>query len=256
MEMLKTVTEPITQVAKISELRGLYDQLASRDEEVLLLEGEIHSNMKPGFLRFGSDGARKEFTRLVLTGIRPIGPIHLVAERIARRMQAENDGRQFMSAHMRRGDFVVFSWTPENIIEAHIARVKDRLLKGLQLVKKLSHSPPQTVDVPGITPLSFFGGTPLPLPSDKFFVLTDERSPEALDYMRKQGVVLVQDLITEEDRRLVGWPLLFGDVSGQVEQLIASYGVFFSGHTMSSLAGGIANLRAARGFDPQTSVFD
>lgn len=70
MEMLKTVTESITQVAKISELRGLYDQLGSRDEEVLLLEGEIHSNMKPGFLRFGSDEARKEFTRLVLTGIR------------------------------------------------------------------------------------------------------------------------------------------------------------------------------------------
>ena len=86
--------------------------------------------------------------------------------------------------------------------------------------------------------------------------MTDERSPKALDHMRKQGAVLIQDLITEEDRQLVGWPLVFGDVSGQVEQLIASYGVFFSGHTMSSLAGGIANLRAARGFDPQTSVFD
>ena len=70
MEMLKTVMEPITQVAKISELRGLHDQLGSQDEGVLLLEGEIHSNMKPGFLRFGSDRARKEFTSLVLTGIR------------------------------------------------------------------------------------------------------------------------------------------------------------------------------------------
>lgn len=70
MEMLKTVTEPITQVAKISELRGLHDQLGSQDEEVLLLEGEIHSNMKPGFLRFGSDKARNGFTRLVLAGIR------------------------------------------------------------------------------------------------------------------------------------------------------------------------------------------
>lgn len=90
----------------------------------------------------------------------------------------------------------------------------------------------------------------------RFFVATDERDPTGLDYMRSQGAVVISDLLTPEDRRIVGWPLLLTDVLSQVEQVIASHGVFFSGHSMSSVAGGIANLRGARGFDPRTSVFD
>jgi hypothetical protein len=74
--------------------------------------------------------------------------------------------------------------------------------------------------------------------------------------MRSQGAVLIEDLITAEERQIVGWPLLLTDVLSQVEQLIASHGVFFSGHSMSSVAGGIANYRGARGFDARTSVFD
>ena len=90
----------------------------------------------------------------------------------------------------------------------------------------------------------------------RFFVATDERDPAGLAHMKTQGAVFIGDLLTHEDRRVVGWPLLLTDVLAQVEQVIASHAVFFSGHSMSSFAGGIANLRGARGFHPQTSVFD
>jgi len=153
---------------------------------------------------------------------------------------------------------VVFSWAPENSIEGHIARVKARLAKGLKLVEEIyrSKAPRRTVNVPGITADTFFDGAPPPRSDDKFFVATDERSPEGLDYMRSQGAVLISDLLTPEERRIVGWPLLLTDVLSQLEQLVAAHGAYFSGHAMSSVAGGIANLRGARGLDPRTAIID
>ena len=47
MEMLKTVTEPITEVVMTSQVRGILDEYEGVDSEVLYTEGEIHSNMKP-----------------------------------------------------------------------------------------------------------------------------------------------------------------------------------------------------------------
>lgn len=40
--------------------------------------------------------------------ITAIAPIRELAERLARKMQQLNNGRQFMSAHMRRGDCEYF----------------------------------------------------------------------------------------------------------------------------------------------------
>ncbi|KAF8343061.1 uncharacterized protein EI90DRAFT_3031227 [Cantharellus anzutake] len=248
-----TVTEPLTQVAKISQVRGLYNELASRYEEVLLLEGVIQQNIKPGFLMFGSDKTRKTFVWLVTQGVQPIAPVRLLAERLVHKLRSMNDGRQFMSADMRRGDPAISP--PMDYTEARISRVKNRLRRGLKLVQELSHLPPQTANMTDIPSDENLKGAP-PLETDKFFVLTDERSPEVLEQMRKEGAVTIQDLIREEDRRLLGWPMLFDDAVAQVEQLIASYSVFFYGHPTSSLAGDVVNLRAARGFDLRTSVFD
>lgn len=85
---------------------------------------------------------------------------------------------------------------------------------------------------------------------------TDERNATALAYLRGNGVVLISDLLTPEDRRIVGWPVLIGDVLAQVEQIVASHGAFFWGFSMSSVAGGIVNMRGARGLDPRTNTID
>jgi hypothetical protein len=47
MDFLKSVTEPIRQVAQRSSLRGLVDDYDHYTEEVLLLEGEVHAGRKP-----------------------------------------------------------------------------------------------------------------------------------------------------------------------------------------------------------------
>ena len=47
MDYLKSVVEPIKQVAPRSALKGLIDDYESVTEDVLLLEGEIHLYRKP-----------------------------------------------------------------------------------------------------------------------------------------------------------------------------------------------------------------
>jgi hypothetical protein len=96
-----------------------------------------------------------------------------------------------------------------------------------------------------------------PLASDSIYLATDERSEEGLQYLRQNGAILFNDLMTQEDRRQFGWGLLFSDVVALVEQQVIGKGSsFFYAHAMSSVAGGIVNLRAASGCDSRTSYLD
>ncbi len=73
----------------------------------------------------------------------------------------------------------------------------------------------------------------------------------------------MDDLLTIEDRRHFAsrhhehaWVLMISDVRAVVEQIVLSKAAFFYGHAMSSVPGGVMNLRAARGADPRTAVID
>ena len=52
MDYLKSVVEPLKQIAPISSLRGLVDDYDHFKEEVVLLEGETHLNRKPVCLQY------------------------------------------------------------------------------------------------------------------------------------------------------------------------------------------------------------
>ncbi len=97
----------------------------------------------------------------------------------------------------------------------------------------------------------------------RFYIATDERDPAVLDLFRRQGAVLMDDLLTPADRRRFAqsdhghaWALMVSDVRGVVEQLVLARAAFFYGHAMSSVPGGVLNLRAARGADPTTALVD
>lgn len=90
----------------------------------------------------------------------------------------------------------------------------------------------------------------------RFFLATDERDTEAVAYLRNHSAVLIYDLLTIEDRRAIGWPMLFTDILALVEQSLAVQSAFFYGHSLSSFAGGVLNMRAARGADPRTIMID
>jgi hypothetical protein len=92
----------------------------------------------------------------------------------------------------------------------------------------------------------------------RWFLATDERDPEALDYARAHNATLISDLLANIPhlRRLVGWPLLYTDVLALVEQCVMARAAFFLGHYRSSVAGGVVNMRGIRGMDPRTMILD
>jgi hypothetical protein len=142
----------------------------------------------------------------------------------------------------------------EHTPQAHVDRVKDRLERGRTIIAHLDH--PVTYDLEGAEPDMEQVTVPPPMSGDPFYVATDERDPEALKVITDAGAVLLSDLLTMEDRREFGWPLMITDVRALVEQALLVHCAFFYGHGMSSLAGVITNLRAARGADPRTMLLD
>ncbi|THH21521.1 hypothetical protein EW146_g25 [Bondarzewia mesenterica] len=254
MDYTKTVSEPIRQVVPRSSLRGFVEEYADRDEDVVILAGETHLGRKPGALRFTTVPARDDFARLVLFNIQPVDKVLDLADTLNNRMKELTEGRLWMGAHMRRGDFVRLGWAMESTPEAHIRRVKEHLDSGRQTILSLTEL--DTYDVPDVHPDMDQLDLAPPLPDDPFYIATDERDPEALDIISKGGAVFMSDLLTIEDRRAFGWPLMITDVRALVEQATLAHSAYFYAHAMSSVAGGIVNMRAARGVDPRTILLD
>ena len=61
--------------------------------------------------------------------------------------------------------------------------------------------------------------------------------------------ILVNNAGVEQNR-------LITDVSALLEQLVMAQSEYFYGHAMSSVAGGVVNMRAARGVDSRTYLID
>ncbi|THH17349.1 hypothetical protein EW146_g3462 [Bondarzewia mesenterica] len=250
----KTVVDPIRQVVSRSTLRGFVEEYGDHDEDVVLLAGELHLGRKPGALRFTTTTARDDFARTVLYHLRPTDNVLDLARRLDGRMTKLTEGRRWMGAHMRRGDFVRLGWAMDISVEAHVDRVKQRLDAGREMLRALRAV--ETYHVPDArAELSQLDSEP-PRFDDPFFVATDERDPAALSSIAARGAVFMRNLLIIEDKRYLGWPLLFTDVCALVEQAALTRAAYVYAHGMSSVAGGIVNMRAARGMDPRTVLLE
>jgi hypothetical protein len=145
-------------------------------------------------------------------------------------------------------------WVMEKTPEAHMKRVKNQLEVGHSVLHDLGNV--TTYDIENVEPNMEQTILPPPLPNDRFYVATDERDPDALRVFSEAGGVFLSELLEMEDRRAFGWPLMFTDVRALVEQSLLAHSAYFYGHKLSSFAGRVANLRAARGADRRTAVLD
>ena len=125
---------------------------------------------------------------------------------------------------------------------------------GRNILEQLGDA--RTHDIEGVEPNPELSTLSPPLPNDRFYVATDERDPDAVEVIRKEGGVFLSDLLTMNDRRKYGWPLLLTDVRAVVEQSLLAYSAYFYGNLMSSFAGAIVNKRAGLGADPRTAVLE
>ena len=142
----------------------------------------------------------------------------------------------------------------EKKIEDHVNRVKNRLEIGRSVLEHLENV--TTYDIENVESDMEQITYPPPLPDDRFYVATDERDPDARRVISDAGGVFLAELLEMEDRRAFGWPLMFTDVRALVDQLVLAHSAYFYGHTISSYAGRIANMRAARGADHRTTLLD
>ncbi|VDB91199.1 unnamed protein product [Peniophora sp. CBMAI 1063] len=250
----KAVIELTRHVAPRSYIRGWYDDYANVKARVLLLEGEVHNGRKPGTMRFTTIPALKEFQRNVLYHLQPPQAVQDLAAALAARMAEKTDGRLWMGAHMRRGDFVTAGWATDNSPENHMRVVKGHLAGGREILENLGEIQPYPI--PEVQISHALQTSPAPQASDFFYVATDERDPAALAHFRSQGAVLLPDLLTQADRRTFGWPLMITDIRAIVEQELLAHSAFFTGTRISSVAGGILNMRAAHGADRRTTYME
>jgi hypothetical protein len=139
-----------------------------------------------------------------------------------------------------------------NNTKAHMQLVKHHLAVGRGILGSLSN--PTAYDIQGVEPNPELSVLDPPRPNDRFYVATDERDPEAVEMIRREGGVFLSDLLTMEDRREFGWPLMLTDVRGVLEQSVLAHSAYFYGHLMSSFSGAIVNKRAALGADWRTAL--
>ncbi|KZO92541.1 hypothetical protein CALVIDRAFT_487371 [Calocera viscosa TUFC12733] len=260
IDLAKSVFQPERAFVRVlTEADGWVDDFGDVGEEVLWLMGEVHNRRKPGSMYFHSPQARDAYARIVLQDMRFPREVEVVAERLAQRMREKVHGRMWMAAHMRRGDFVTIPWTHTPDFEMHVRRVKQTLERGRTLLQKLAleqWADFRLPDAPDVVPYKDWLGADAPLQRDVFYVATDERNPAHLAHLRAAGAVLLSDLITPQDRQLLGAPAVLTDYVSLLEQALQIRAAFWTGYAVTSVSGTVANGRAARGCDVRTTVMD
>ncbi|KIY68498.1 hypothetical protein CYLTODRAFT_421532 [Cylindrobasidium torrendii FP15055 ss-10] len=265
MDMNKAAVSPVRRVAPLSALVGLENDVGGRTEDILHIAGALlHEHHNAGGMDFTSREALDRSGTVALFDMQRRSEVMRLADKLVQRMYEVTGGRLWMAAHIRRGDFIRYGWVMEQTPEEHIARVKRHLAIGRSVVEQLRESgAPQTFDVPGdVQPDLDMIVRPAPLEDGPFYVGTDESDPKVLDMFRREGAVLFDDLLTIEDRRTfalesgLNWALMLTDVRAVVSQVVMAKSAYFYGHAMSSVPGGVMNLRAAFGKDPRTWLID
>ncbi|EJD55335.1 hypothetical protein AURDEDRAFT_140927 [Auricularia subglabra TFB-10046 SS5] len=253
-ELFKAPVYPIREAAPHGRMRGFAEYYAKNDEDVILLAGETHLYRKPGGLRYTSVAARDNFARLVLRDMKYRDQVDELAAVLERRMRDKVGGRMFLAAHMRRGDFARLHWAMSDSLEQHLHVLKTKFQNARRFLRNIKNSKLTTYVVPDVELDARIWDRKPPASNDPFFLMSDERSEEGMKYLREHGAVLVQDLLTPQDRQNFGWPIIFTDILALVEQSLAARSDYFVGQAFSSVTGTVIELRAAKGKDPQTGL--
>jgi hypothetical protein len=166
-------------------------------------------------------------------------------EELAQRMMDRCGGRQYMSTHVRRGDFFQ-SWQYSTVFETHVKRVRGAFADGLAWLQRGLDLDLQGRYLAGGSARESYS-IPLPLLTDPYFLATDETDANILTWTRKHGGVLLSDLMTAEDEARLGPAAMISDWRGLVEQAVMSRSAFFFGSKLSSFTGGVMNQRVPLG---------
>ncbi|EJT97137.1 hypothetical protein DACRYDRAFT_102540 [Dacryopinax primogenitus] len=253
-DMTKTVSTPSSHLIDPSAAQSWTMQFAGLEERIVHLEGEMHMGHPPGGLYFTTAQAANDYATMVVSDVRHVREVELLGERLAEKMYERVGGRMWSAAHMRRGDFIRYVWATGQSLRSHLLRVVYEMDHGRELLSRIQlETPPRRPRIAGFPLDETIWAREPPALDDPYYVATDERKASSLTLIHENRGVVLADLLTELDREeLVGWPLLFTDVLSQVEQEMMARAPYFFGSRMSSVSGGVLNMRVAHGRDPRT----
>ncbi|CAH7690820.1 hypothetical protein PPACK8108_LOCUS26282 [Phakopsora pachyrhizi] len=238
---MKAPYDESKHVQSVSQMIGVLDTLEKYDEQVLHIEGEIHIS-PPGSMKWTNMEGREEYKRLVRTAIRPPEIYHRVAARLELKMRARCNGRSWIASQMRRGDFMAYTWAADTIND-HWTTIEWGISRGLGLLESEPKLLKPIQDV-------FHTSLELPKVGDPFYLATNIRSSEDLKFLRSKNIVLLQDLLDESDKRLLGkLSASFMDTLAILEQCLIIRSAYYYGDAHSSISGLILNQRVSNGID-------
>ncbi|RUP42812.1 hypothetical protein BC936DRAFT_138050 [Jimgerdemannia flammicorona] len=262
----------------VTGLRQRFSTPDLHNVQILHLGGGAHRfSYHP--VRFSSLEGRKLYDNVVLDWLRYAKPAWNTYEYIKAKMDWKTEGRPFLTFHIRRGDFCKFNWVgamadPNNLIAAYERAVADLNQKYKTMVldkwdadredaaRRLAEWESADPPIPTSSrPPAFNVPSPLPL-SPYTFIATDEDDPEVLARLNAVNGITLFDLfmlVRDGDKESFHdghyHLTVFGDLLGMVDQLICKDGWWFIGTFMSSLTGGIYNLRKGMGLDDRLTGY-
>ncbi|EGG07749.1 uncharacterized protein MELLADRAFT_105661 [Melampsora larici-populina 98AG31] len=217
---MKAPYDPTKYIRKVQDLTGWWDELNDIEENILHIEGEIHNGFPPGSMLWTSLAGRQNYENLVRTAIKAPDVYDRMASKLERKMRERCEGRSWRSTHMRRGDFVNYGWAISDIGE-HYALMQKRLNASLAT---LEASPALLISAHK----AYGTSRQVPKLEDPIYLATNAKGPE-LDFLRKQNVILLNDLLDDSDRIELSFSSHFQDTLAILEQCLMMRSAIFIG---------------------------
>ncbi|KAF9960079.1 hypothetical protein BGZ70_008689 [Mortierella alpina] len=217
------------------------------DATILHFQEGVHGFMRFPF-KFSTKQSLERYQNIALNEIQVSKELQEAREFILKKLLAKLNNKPYMGFHYRQGDFNAYGWSRDenNDFAVHkfmYASWKHRTNKGKEC------------DI-NFGALEVDGNNYRQVPWDKmqgcldkqFYVASDKTDPKFLQSIKDAGGVTIHELMDDDEfRKRFLHMTVIGDYLGVIDQWILAHAEVFYGSRLSSVTGGVLNMRMKLG---------